>query len=137
MAIKRLTIELDDHPETDMRTSPPSSLMPKPETLPGHHEVTDVPDQQQAYRAADAGKEGLQESTPKELIGRTPSDLVYAFINRPEVMATTLTFLALLITVGKIEESSDWWLTFAAAVILNAVWFGVVLVRWLCMSSDN
>jgi hypothetical protein len=127
VAIKRLTIELDDQPETERRTSPPSSLLPKQGSLPGAVEETDVPERQEQYREVEAEKEVHEASGAKDTIGRTPADLVYAFINQPEFMAVTFTVVALIITIGKIQKLTDWWFTVVAAVMLNTVWFGVRL----------
>jgi hypothetical protein len=128
MAVKRLTIELDDYPDTDRRTLAPSMLLPKEETLPVSRSKTDIPSRQVDYQEAELG--GMPEANvTKEVVGRTPADLVFAFMNRAEFMATVLVFLAFLISVAKLQTLADLWIPLAIAVALNAVWFGGLGIR--------
>lgn len=129
MAVKRFTIELDDRPDTEQRTSPPPSLLPKGEMLPGSRQETNVPEHQEKYSDTRAAEELGRNPRAGELIGRTPADLVFAFVNRPEFMATILTLLALLITGAKIQKVSDVWLPIIYSLILNGVWFSVLHVK--------
>jgi hypothetical protein len=136
MSVKRFTIELDDRPDGDQRTAPPSSLLPRQEALPRTNEGTDMPSRQDAYSEAEAQRDSALAPYAKETVGRTPADLVFAFVNKPEFMATTLTFLAILVTVGKLEKATDVWIMILTAIILNGVWFGIVLVRFLFCKNN-
>jgi len=130
MAVKRLTIELDDYPDTDRHTSPPSTLLPKEETLPVSPSKTDIPARQPDYQQAEPGVMSKSDIT-KEIVGRTPADLVYSFMNRPEFMATALVFLAFLISVAKLQAVLDLWIPLSIAAALNLVWFGSLGIRKL------
>lgn len=128
MAVRRFTIELDDSPDTAKSTSPPLSLVGKEKTLPSDREKTTTPEQQEDYQL----RETVQQQDPvgkTETIGRTPADLVFAFINRPEFMATTLTCLSFLIFVRNLENLTDFWQPIITAFIFNGVWFGIAAIR--------
>jgi hypothetical protein len=129
MAIKRFTIELDDLPDTGKATSLPAPLTGKVQTLPVEREKTSTPDQQADYQPPEIPGQKQDATVRTETIGRTPADLVFAFINRPEFMATALTFLAIIIFVTKMKEVTDFWLPLIAAIILNVVWFGILTIR--------
>lgn len=123
MAVKRLTIELDDYPDMGRPTSPPSTLLSKEATLPASRSETDIPARQSDYQQAEPG--GMSHTgLTKEIVGRTPADLVYTFINRPEFMATALLFLAFLISVAKLQAVVDLWIPLSIGAALNVVWFG-------------
>ena len=127
MAIRRLTIELDDSQDILTKTASPPSLLPKKENLQDGIQSTSTPQEQDSYRKQESGQEGAHRIT--ETIGRTPSDLVFAFINRPEFIATALTVLSFLIFVTKLQQLKDFWLPLGASAILNIVWFGLVGIR--------
>jgi len=131
MAVKRVTIELDDVPDNMSRTSGPASLMVKDDIVPTPQGITDTPARQTDYEQDTRGVDtvlGLQSK--RETIGRTPADLVFTFINRPEFMAVILVFLAFLISVKHVHGTSDLWLPAVISCVLNLVWFGIQGVRW-------
>jgi len=128
MAIKRVTIELDDAPDITRSTAPPASLVTK-KMVSSKTQSTSTPEEQEDYRAPESLEKERGDARLREMIGRTPSDLVFAFINRPEFMATALTFLAFLIFVGKLQKPADFWLPGLTSVVMNAVWFGVLVIR--------
>ena len=128
MAIKRVTIELDDTPDITPSTAPPASLVTK-KRVSSKTQSTSTPQEQDDYRTPESLEKERGNARPLEKIGRTPSDLVFAFINRSEFMATALTFIAFLIFVGKLQKPADFWLPGLTAVLLNAVWFGVSEIR--------
>jgi len=134
MAIKRLVIELDDAPDLRDHTDPPASLIAKKDST-AEVASTGTPDQQEDYREQGASEKDQGGPVP-EVTGRTPWDLVVAFVNQPEFMATALTFLAFVTCVLKVDslgdlEFSDLKFPLAVAVILNFVWFGVRCLRRL------
>jgi hypothetical protein len=129
MAIKRVTIEIDDMPDMARATAPPSSLVRKKQSLPAEKHETSPPEEQDDYSEREAVEKEQNVVRGAESIGRTPSDLVYTFINRPEFMPTALTFLAFLIFVSKLQQLDDFWLPIGAAFVLNGVWFSIVLIR--------
>jgi len=132
MAVKRVTIELDDVPDRMSRTAVPASLMVKSDVLPTHQGLTGTPAQQPDYQQDLVGADILSGGpAKKETIGRTPSDLVFAFINRPEFMAVTLVFLAFLISVSRLQTMGDLWLPAVIGGVLNLLWFGIRGVRLL------
>ena len=128
MGIKRVTIELDDSPDITGSTTPPASLVTK-KKVPSRIQSTSTPEEQDDYRTPESLEKEQGDTRQPEKIGRTPSDLVFAFINRPEFMATALTFLAFFIFVGKLQKPADFWLPGLTAVLMNAVWFGVSAMR--------
>ena len=130
MAIKRLTIELDDSIDTAKSTAPPASLIPIKKALPEKMQNTGTPMEQDDYNKQETPfKELYSGKSSIETIGRTPSDLVFAFISRPEFIATGLIFLSFLIFVKRLQTLSDFWLPGTTSVIFNAVWFGIVTFR--------
>jgi hypothetical protein len=136
MAVKRLTIELDDYPDTNRSTSAPSTLVPREESLPISKGRTDIPARQAEYQQADAGVLP-QSEMKKETIGRTPSDLVFTFVNRPEFIATGLVFISFLISVSKLGELKDLWIPLSISAVLNLVWFGSQGLRKLLRTSPQ
>jgi hypothetical protein len=96
MVVKRVTIELDDLPETGSTSTPPS-LISNRKNLQARTPTTAIPEKQDDYIGQESTEKEKKGIRIPETIGRTPSDLVFAFINRPEFMATILTILAFLI----------------------------------------
>jgi hypothetical protein len=132
MAVKRVTIELDDIPDSMSRTSRPASLMLKEDIVPEPQGNTDIPSRQADYQQDTRAFDSLSDfQYRKETIGRTPADLVFTFINRPEFMAVTLVFLAFLISVKRLQSMSDLWIPAVIGCVLNLIWFGIRGVNWL------
>ncbi len=131
MAIKRLTIELDDSPDVATSTALPDSLIGSKQALPPAITNTGTPDQQDDYQeqvmlGSDKGQKSAQVAEP---IGRTPSDLIFAFINRPEFTIVALTFLSFLIFINKLKSFDNFKLPIGLSVLLNILWFGTLIVR--------
>lgn len=132
MAIKRLTIELDDSQDVLAETASPPSLLPARANLRDTTQSTGTPQEQEDYRKQQSGQEGIARLT--ETVGRTPSDLVFAFINRPEFIATALTVLSFVIFITKLQQIKDFWMPLCTSAILNIIWFSLVGIRhipWL------
>ena len=128
MAIRRVTVvELDDSQDVLAKTASPPSLLPVRESPQDTAQSTSTPQEQDAYRKQESGQEGIHRVT--ETTGRTPSDLVFAFINRPEFIATALTVLSFVIFVTKLQQLKDFWMPLGTSAILNAVWFSLVGIR--------
>jgi len=120
MAIKRLTIELDDSDEKIRRTDIPESLkIPKKERA-SIEQATTVPDPDDT----DANE---HFKVPPQTIttGRTFSDLVTEFINNPRAMATILMIIPFLIFVANINSIEYLKIPIITGIIFNLVWFGV------------
>jgi len=130
MAVKRVTIELDDAPDITRSTALPASIVTK-KIVSSKTQSTSTPEEQDDYRALESLEKERGDAQLREIIGRTPSDLVVAFINRPEFMATTLTFFAILIFAGKLHKLADFWLPGVTAVVMNTVWFGISAISRL------
>jgi len=130
MAVKRLTIELDDIPDVSDPTTSPSSLLPQ-ETLPARQGGTELPSRQADYQDVDAGP-SPETGKPANAFGRTLADLVFAFVNRPEFMATFFVFIAFTVSVARFQKISDLWITVIFALALNVTWFGIIGIRKLC-----
>jgi hypothetical protein len=130
MAVRRVTIELDDVPDSAKRTSSPDSLLPKEDLVPEAKGKTDIPSRQTDYT-----KESDSPTPPancgQEKIGRTPWDLVFAFVNRHELMPTLLFALAFTISIKRIEKPSDLWIPGLIGLVLNSIWFGIQGIRAL------
>jgi len=129
MAVKRLTIELDDITDANHPTTSPSTLMPR-QTLPMRRGETELPSRQADYQESDVSP-SPETGRPAEVVGRTPADLVFAFMSRAEFMATLFVFLAFLVSVARLQKLSDLWITFSIALGLNIVWFGIIGIRTL------
>lgn len=129
MAIKRLTIELDDVTDVAQPTTSPPALMPQQE-VSGRDGPTEIPSKQTDYNESSVDPSTPADSSP-EVIGRTVSDLVYTFMNRPEFMATLFVGIAFLISVARLQKVSDLWITGAMATALNVAWFGILGLRKL------
>lgn len=129
MAIKRITLELDDLQDIVERTASPPSLLPKKESHQGVDQSTSIPQEQDSYSKQESGKDGAHQAN--ETIGRTPSDLVFTYINRPEFIATALTALSFIIFITKIQQLQDFLLPLGASAILNSIWFGLIVIRHL------
>jgi len=135
MAVKRVTIELDDAADIVGSTTHPTLLVGSKNRLPNVYQQTATPDTQDDYGQPEALGENTAKVPLVETIGRTPSDLVVTFINRPEFIATALTVLAFLICVGKLQQAKDFWIPISTAAFFNGVWFSVYsvrgIIRWL------
>jgi hypothetical protein len=125
MAIKRLTIELDDAPDRVSSTTVPESLRPKKARDLKQKELTAIPKEE------DTEETSLERpnAPPGKVIGRTPADLVADFVNDPKVMATILMFLPFIPFAPKLDKLADLLLPGAVGVLLNLVWFGVALLK--------
>ncbi len=130
MAIKRLTIVLDD--SQDM-SAPTGSL-----NLPAENEIaeqkkknnTGLPD----YATVEE-TEPLEEGSPTEAtVGRTFPDLIYQFGNNPKMIATTLMIIsfAIFIMGGEIEKVVEFKYPLIMGLIFNVIWFGVPLLQGTC-----
>ncbi len=127
MAIRRFTIELDDSQDILEKTSSPPSLLPKKEAKQDISQSTSTPQEQDDYSEHESGKADAHQAG--ETIGRTPSDLIFTFINRSEFIATALTILSFVIFITKIQKAEDFLLPIGASAILNIVWFGSIGIR--------
>ena len=121
MAIKRLTIELDDAPDRGGQTSPPESLLARPEQSLKERELTSPPTGSEPEET-DASRPGIASTRPT---GRTFPDLIAEFVNEPRAIATILMFASFLAFVVKTKELSDLANPLIVGILLNIVWFGV------------
>ena len=120
MAIRRLTIELDDSDEKVRSTDIPESLkIPKKENATVE-QATTIPDPD------DTDANDLSKTPPQVITtGRTFSDLVAEFINDPRAMATILMIIPFLIFVAKINSIEYLKYPIVTGILFNLVWFGV------------
>ena len=130
MAVKRVTIELDDVPESARRTSSPDSLLAKKDLIPDAKGETYVPSRQADY-TRESDSPAISAGPSQERIGRTPSDLVFAFVNRPEFVPTFLFAVAFMMSVMRIQKLADVWIPGMIGSSLNAIWFGIQGIRAL------
>lgn len=63
--------------------------------------------------------------------GRTIADLVAEFRNDSRAMATLLIFVPFVLFAGRIEKLDDLIYPTAIGGLLNGVWFGVSLIRYV------
>lgn len=130
MGVRRFTIELDDAPDIGRETSLPSSLAPERVARVDRLEPTSTPSEQPDYpRGASSSEGAIRSGSSEEKVGRTFSDLVLISTKRAEIMATCLTALALFLSAGSIKKASDIWISLIFALLLNAVWFGALVIR--------
>lgn len=129
MAVKRVTIQFDDSVDTEKSTSLPSSLIGGEKTLSEKSQNTSTPAEQDDYGKVQAEDNVDDVVLKAETVGRTPADLVFAFINRPEFMATILFLASFIVFIGKIKALTDFWMPLVAGMLLNFVWFGISFAR--------
>lgn len=131
MAIKRVTIELDDSPEGDKSTAPPSTQKQQEFTEAKKHSLTGTPD----YKYSEETTLPNNQPTAPITTGRTFPDLISEFANNSRAMATTLIFVPFIIFVAKIDNIESLKYPVITGIILNTVWFGVPVItnlaRWL------
>ncbi|MBC8199356.1 MAG: hypothetical protein H8E80_04830 [Desulfobacteraceae bacterium] len=128
MAVKRVTIEIDDVSDLRGSTELPSTLVRK-KNVPVSSQQTDIPDRQNYNHESQVAEKYPKILLGSKTIGRTPSDLVFAFINRPEFMATILTFLAFLLFIKSLKTFHDFLMPVGAAILFNIVWFSISTIR--------
>lgn len=132
MAIKRLTIELDDSVNQEAATSMPDSFIPKRDLA----EVTDSTTTNITQYTREE-KEAPGKDTTVSVQGRTYADLIFECSNNPRVMATFLTFLPVPVFAAKLSCLSDLKYPAAVALGLNIVWFiSPLLVKWLTRRAN-
>ena len=128
MAIKRVTIDIGDDTDVVGSTKLPFTLLDK-KKYPVTQQQTGFPDAQD-YDIESIAVEKVQNIPHGgETIGRTPSDLFFSFINRPEFVATFLTFCAFFLFIKSLKAFDDLLMPSATAILFNIVWFGVSLIR--------
>jgi hypothetical protein len=88
-----------------------------------------TPDQQADYQRQEATLAKYDVDYRPSTIGRTPSDLIFAFFDKPEFMATALTIVSFVIFAKKLAQFSDFTLPLLTSAVLNAVWFGIRTIR--------
>jgi len=125
MAIKRLTIELDDAVDSTTSTMVPSSSGEKQkEPTQDAPDGTKIPDSTKEEAAVSPKEKSVAQPTT----GRTFADLVHDSANDYRVMATLLMALPFVIFVAKIDSVAAFKYPLLTGCILNAVWFGITLV---------
>lgn len=131
MAIKRLTIELDDSIDSDESTAPPSESKGQEFTEAKKYSLTGTP----GHDYAEETTLPDNESAPPITTGRTFADLFSEFANNSRAMATTLTFIPFIIFVAKIDSIESIKYPVITGIILNSVYFGVPMLagvsRWV------
>lgn len=127
MAIKRLTIELDDIVDLKGSTTVPAALTSKQEFSLERKQPTGIA----AYEKTEETETLNLSEKLSPTTGRTFPDLIIEFKNSPRAMATILMFVPVILFVTKVKSFVD--LTYPAAVGigLNLVWFSVPLISRL------
>lgn len=124
MAFKRLTIELDDAPDTRQSTTVPEPLQPSTPVELKRKDPTNLPSEEEGETTSPiAGK------APPRHIGRTVSDLFVEFKDDGRVVAPLLMFAPFVVFLGNVEKFADLLYPFAVGVLLNVMWFGIGLIR--------
>ena len=125
MAIKRLTIELDDAVDSTTSTMVPSSSGEKQkEPTQDAPDGTKIPDSTKEEAAVSPKEKSVAQPTT----GRTFPDLVHDSANDYRVMATLLMALPFPFFAAKIDSVAAFKYPVLTGCILNAVWFGITLV---------
>jgi hypothetical protein len=133
MAIKRLTIELDDSSDRVRPTTVPEGLRVKEATELKQRELTSAPTEKDTVETISP----LPGAAIPRAIGRTLADLIAEFLNDSRAMATILLFVSFIIFVPKIQKLDDLVYPIATGIILNVVWFGVSFIRRLRRKQDD
>lgn len=132
MAIKRLTIEMDDSPDTARLTGVPEGLRVTQPTELKERELTGIP----------TGKESDETVSPvsgkaaPRAPGRTVPDLVAEFVNDARAMVTILMFVPFVVFVVKIQSINDFVYPVVMGVLLNVVWFVVPWIQRLFVGKS-
>ena len=121
MAIKRLTIELDDSPDRAGPTAIPEGVRATGATEFKAQEMTRIPSKKESEETQSPEGGKVNPRAP----GRTISDLVAEYVNEPRVMATLLIFAPFPFFAARIQMFSDLLYPAAVGVLLNVVWFGI------------
>jgi hypothetical protein len=137
LAIKRLTIEIDDAVDQQTATSAPASLSPKKKAPQEPNQVTDLANYEETEETgASKHRQKIRPTT-----GRTYPDLVMECINSPRAMSTILVFISVVVFVGKIKSLSDLKYPAVVGIGLNVVWFSIPLIgrfiKWLKRGQDR
>ena len=120
MAIRRVTIDLDDSADNNKHTLVAQSLTGR-KVPTRKYEGTSLP-----VHEEEAQETELTEKTlPSPTIGRTYSDLIYEFYNSPRAMATILMFAPMPFFAFNINNINGLIYPIILGVVLNVVWFGV------------
>ena len=120
MAIKRVTVELDDSPDQAALTRIPEAARGALSKDFKTREMTTIPTEETAEtQSLDIG--GAARKAP----GRTMSDLVAEFVNQPRAMATLLMFAPFAVYLPtKIPSFGHLIYPLTVGILLNIVWFG-------------
>lgn len=129
MDVKRIIIEIDNSADIKEGTALPPSLIRKKNVLSAEMQDTGTPDQQEDYRNLEAIEKIENGERAVETIGRTPSDLVFKLINRPEFVPTVLTCISFIIFSSKLKSLTDFWLPIATSIVFNGIWLSITLLR--------
>ncbi|MBI4100572.1 hypothetical protein HY439_02420 [Candidatus Microgenomates bacterium] len=128
MPIKRLTLEFDDSPDRRQPTTVPEGLRLKEAGELKQRDLTSIPSEQDVEETI-SPKPGA--ALPRAT-GRTVADLIADSMDDARAMATILMFVPFIVfglKVQKFGDLSDLIYPGAYGVLLNAVWFGVSLIR--------
>lgn len=129
MDVKRIIIDIDSSPDVKGGTALPASLIKKKNVLSAETQDTGTPERQENYRKLEALEKEQNRERVVETVGRTPFDLVFTLINRPEFVPTALTCLSFIIFGSKLKTLTDFWLPIVTSIVLNVVWYSVTLFR--------
>ncbi|RJQ46794.1 MAG: hypothetical protein C4528_06320 [Gammaproteobacteria bacterium] len=121
MAIKRLTIELDDSPDRAGQTKVPEGARVAETKDFKAREMTGLPTEKESEETQSPETARANPRAP----GRTSSDLFAEFVNQPRAMATLLIFAPVPFFAMKIQSFGDLIYPVAVGILLNVVWFGI------------
>ena len=126
MAIKKVSIEIDDSVEKYNPTDIPITLAEKKYIKKSGATSTEITEYDQDIDA------DTPEVVPLPTIttGRTFPDLIVEFKNDPRSMATILTFIPFIIFIAKIDCVESFLYPLLTGAILNFVWFVIPLIQW-------
>ena len=126
MAIKRLTIELDDAPDTRQSTTVPEPLQASTPVELKSKDLTNLPSEEKGETTSLI----VGKVAPRR-IGRTVSDLFAEFKDDGRVMAILLMFAPFAVFLRNVEKFADLLYPFIVGVLLNVMWFGIDFIRYL------
>ncbi|MGA9365576.1 MAG: hypothetical protein WBW16_14525 [Bacteroidota bacterium] len=124
MAIKRLTLEIDDSPESSPTTGAMLEATPSAKAFT-RNETTAV----EHYDDNDATKVDKLKSQ-KTTTGRTFGDILVEFKDDPRFMTVFLVVVSFVVFINKLDSVSSFHLPLALSVLLNAIWhFAPLVIR--------
>lgn len=124
MAMRRLTIQIDDMVDQQKLTADPSILAQNKKT----ENIKESPTEVTFYEQKEENLSNAPDIILANHQGKTFPDLIAGFINDPRAMGTVLFFLPFPFFVSKIDSIKSLKYPIVIGILLNLVWFMFPLI---------